>query len=139
MKAKTVYESIDDILKPKNQDDVLDSLKNLRQYQKDSLLFDKIVNHHRDDRNLDTIKLLLDAGADVNVMNTVNQPIIELAVQQRNLELVKLLLDRGANKYIWTTLQEALDMDFFDAVVLLRERYLELIKQRELKNKDYLK
>lgn len=47
--------------------------------------------------DLELVKLLLENGADVDEVNSIDSTPLNIAAQIGNLELVKLLLEKGAN------------------------------------------
>lgn len=71
------------------------------------------------------VKILLEAGADVNALSGEFPPL-NRAVSQGNTELVKILLDAGANVFQkdrqgWTSVQLAYNNDHKEIVRLLNE------------------
>lgn len=73
---------------------------------------------------IDTVKLLLSRGANVNVINQEGDGVLRVAVATGNIELVRLLLDKGAdvnakNPTGRTALTKATGKDRFEIAKLL--------------------
>ncbi|MEK0337324.1 MAG: ankyrin repeat domain-containing protein [Nitrosopumilus sp.] len=116
MQAKFVYEAIGDVLKPKSEEDIISSMKDLDR----NILFIKSIenrfllgvkmalergaNIHLADNDAlrwasenghyDLVKLLLDSGADVHAQNDY---ALRWASHHGHYDVVKLLIDNGAN------------------------------------------
>ena len=87
--------------------------KNKKEYQ--SLLNWTIMSpRSRNVATLEIIKMLIDNGADVNVLGSQHRTPLSLAVIDVDEPLVKLLLDKGANPWVgehgWTALVYASHM-----------------------------
>lgn len=67
---------------------------------------------------LAVVKLLIEAGADVNVVNKKGMSAIKQAVQSGNLEVVKLLQDRGAQHCPFHLFKIALSKGHVDIGIL---------------------
>ena len=77
---------------------------------------------------LDIVKLLLDAGAELNRRGLNGWTPLHYAVNQKNLDAVRLLLERGADpeQRTWiddrtSALEDAESSGFDEAVTLMRE------------------
>ena len=92
MRAKFIYESISDVFKPKSNEDILANLNNMDKNQLKSLLFNSaakgIVNN---------IKYLINAGVDINVVNTEGLTPLHVAAWCGQLNVVEELLKAGAD------------------------------------------
>jgi ankyrin repeat protein len=58
------------------------------------MLVDEIIGK---DGNIEIIKLLIDAGLDVNSVNEYGKSLINIAILNDNIELVKLLIEAGVD------------------------------------------
>lgn len=93
MKAKFVNEGF--VLKPKSEDEIVNVLSSLSQ---DELNY-KLLDASRDGQ-LSIVKMLLDAGADVNALNKYGDTPLLWASYNGHNEVVKLLLIAGADANI---------------------------------------
>ncbi|CAO3652793.1 unnamed protein product [Cunninghamella blakesleeana] len=59
--------------------------------------FGKIVHHAVTWNRIDALESLLNAGADVNVVNAMEETPLLVAVQQRKIDMVRFLLKHGAD------------------------------------------
>ncbi len=76
--------------------------------------------------NINTVKVLLNSNADVNIANINNETPLHCAVQDNHLEIVRLLLAAGANPNIIgcknkTPLDWAVWNDHKEMVILLKQ------------------
>lgn len=119
MIAKFVNESIDDILKPKSNDDISNSLSNLTQGELNDKLEDTILYSKNFETDYNIIKLLIDKGAEVSLFLAIrchvsvdilkllinskkynNNDLIEglmIASQKDFIEYVELFIQNGIN------------------------------------------
>ena len=73
---------------------------------------------------LKIVKILIDAGADVNIQNEEEDTPLHIATRWCNIKTIKLLLDSGAdvnikNKKGWTPLHSTLAIEYLDKLTLL--------------------
>ena len=71
--------------------------------------------------NLESLRLLLDAGADINAQNAEGATALGFAVYQDRLENLRLLLQAGAKDFNGCALEEAESKGHHEAAQLLRE------------------
>ena len=93
MKAKFIYESIRDYLKPKTEEELSKDLYNLSNDGLNKLLINCII----DDNNVERVKLLLKHGANVNTNDLSRKTPLMWACYKGNIKLIKILLKCGAN------------------------------------------
>lgn len=92
MKAKLVKESLDDLLKPKSEEDIVNYINNLNQEEKDKNLIDAAYNGQTN-----VIKLLIESGADINAKNIHGNTALIFASARGYLDIVKYLIEVGAD------------------------------------------
>jgi len=95
MRAKLVKENIgyiDNLFKPKSEEDIIKDLSNLSQEEKD----EKLIEASRIGQ-LDILKLLIKIGANVNAKDSYGYTPLLYASRYNKLEVVKLLLKAGAD------------------------------------------
>jgi len=92
MNARLVNESIDNLLKPKSDKDIIRDLSNLTQEEKDERLIDASRNGR-----LEEVKMLIEAGADINTKNEWEDTSLMFASYHGYIDLVKLLIEAGAD------------------------------------------
>ncbi len=86
--------------------------------------FTPLIAAAQDDRRLPMTKVLLDAGANLNVQDNYGETALERAANNGQTETVRLLLERGAqidikNKWGGTALTRAIGAGHVDVVRLL--------------------
>jgi len=92
MRAKLVCENIGNILKPKSKEDIIKDLGNLSQKEKNKNLFNAIFNN-----NIEEVKLLIEAGANVNAKDEYGYIPLIIASANNYKEIVKLLIEANVN------------------------------------------
>ena len=98
MKAKFIYESIEDYLEPKNNEEIINSISSLPKRELDTKLI-LAAN-----KGLTTIvKYLIKAGADINAKDGNGYNVLHRASINKHEQIVKILLDAGADVNIKTT------------------------------------
>ena len=123
MKAKFIYESIDNILKPKSEEDII---KELSKISKKDL--DKKFLYAIKFKLINQIDLLIKAGANVNFQRGKFTPL-HYAIFDEDINIIKMLLDKGANVNIKnsegeTPLKYALSISFHrDDIIDLLKKY----------------
>jgi len=126
MKAKLIKDNIgniDNLLKPKSEKNILKYLTKLYQMEKDEKLFDASI-----EGQLDIVKLLIKAGADINAKNEYGDTPLIVASRYNQMDIVKLLIKAGAdinikNKGGNTALMIAFRYGYEDIVDLLLKIY----------------
>jgi len=94
MKSKFIYESIESFLEPKSNEDIKKELSKLSKSELNDMLFTATYNGE----NSRKIKLLIDAGADVNNDDGfIDSTPLMNASQYGYKDIVKLILDSGAD------------------------------------------
>ncbi len=73
---------------------------------------------------IEIARMLIDAGADVNIQNEEEDTPLHIATRWCNIKTIKLLLDSGAdvnikNKKGWTPLHSTLAIEYLDKLTLL--------------------
>ena len=125
MRAKFIYESIDDILKPKSKDDIKNELSKLSKEELNDKLFyaslngdysvvEFLIKHNLVNINvqgnygdtalinasanghIDIVELLIKLGADVNIKDRYGDTALFYAVMHKYNDLCELLLKSGA-------------------------------------------
>jgi len=107
-------ESVRDLMKPKSEEDIKLSFRNLTQKEKDDKLLGASETAY-----LNVIKYLLKFGADINVKDMFGWTPLMYAVNSSDLETVKYLVEYGAdidikNNNGFNALMLALDADYLD-------------------------
>jgi ankyrin repeat protein len=121
MRAKLIKENIDDLLVPKSKEDIIKELSNLRQEEKNEKLIDAVY-----DGQLEIVKYLIEAGANINDQNKFNYTPLMIASINNRLNMVKLLIENGAdvnakNKYGKTAFIYAYNSRYYNLVELLKK------------------
>jgi len=92
VRAKLVKENIGNILRSKSEDDIIRDLSNLTQEEKDKKLLDSST-----EGQLEIVRLLIKAGADVNAKNFYGSTPLIYASMNGNIDIVKMLIEVGAD------------------------------------------
>jgi len=120
MRAKLVNENINDLLKPKSEEDIVGELNYLTQEEKNKKLFNAAK-----EGNKEAIKLLISVGVNLNAKNKNGETALMKASVNGNEDIVKLLIKIGAdinakNKYGSTALMYASANNYKEMVDLLK-------------------
>jgi len=92
MRAKFIYESLDDYLTPKSNEDIINGLSKLSQEELDNALSDEIIRN-----NNNNVKLLIKCGANVNSKDEQWITPLMWAVIFGFEDTALILIDNGAN------------------------------------------
>jgi len=92
MRAKLVCENIGGLFKPKSKENIIKDLSNLTKEKKG----EKLIEASYAGR-LDIVKLLIEAGADINIKNNYGVTSLMLASEGGYKEIVKLLIEASAD------------------------------------------
>ncbi|KAJ5903970.1 hypothetical protein N7504_006353 [Penicillium tannophilum] len=98
-------------------------------YERGDLLLSRILLKHGADFSIVNdilLKLLIDSGADVTVLNGNNGMVVNVAVDHGHLEVVRILIEKGvnikiANKQGWTPIISASSKGYLEVVRVLLE------------------
>jgi len=138
MRAKLVKENIGDIdnlFKPKSEDDIIRDLSNLTQKEKDK----KLINASMYGKQ-EVVKLLIEVGADINAKDSDGDTVLMYASQKDYyINVVKLLIKAGAdvnakNNFEETALMWASKNDNKEIVKLLIEAGADVNAKNKFKN-----
>jgi ankyrin repeat protein len=121
MRAKLINENIDDLFVPKSEEDIIKELSKLSQEEKNEKLFNAVEKDQ-----LDIVKLIVKAGADINAKNYANDTVLIWASAHDKLEVVKYLIKMGAdinikNKFGNTSLKYAIRNNKIEILTYLIE------------------
>ena len=113
---------IEDILTPKSRDDIIQELSKLNKIK----LNKKLRQFIQRNECLENIKLLIDAGADVNGFNTYKETPLMTAVCTRNLDVIIELLKHKIdinfkNEDNLNALDFAINYGYYDIIALLKQ------------------
>jgi len=92
MRAKLVKENINNLFKPKSEEDIIKKLNKLTQEEKDKKLFKSCIYGQ-----LDIVKMLIEAGANINVKDNGGDTALMRASVHGNEDIIKLLIEAGAD------------------------------------------
>jgi len=121
IEKKTNIKNNLNILKPKSEDDIIRDLSKLSQEEKNQKLIDASFYGY-----LDIVKILIEAGADVNTKNFFGYTPLLWASIYNHKEVVNLLIEAGAdinakNNYGYTALIYASGNNNKDIIDLLKD------------------
>jgi len=106
------------ILKPKSEEDIVRDLNKLTQEEKNRRLIETSIRGQ-----LDLVKLLIKAGASVNVKNKYGYTALMYASINNHLDIVKLLIKAGADINIKNNFG-------FDAIFYANDKIKDLLLQK---------
>jgi len=92
MRAKFIYESLEDVLSPKTQEQITNDISKLSQQELDDKLVTASWNDH-----VDVVKLLLKAGANIDVKSKYGWTALMHASYNGHVDVIRLLLEAGAD------------------------------------------
>ena len=114
VKAKFIYEAIDDILKGKSDEDIISSMENT------DLDLDKLLVKSSEVGFLPGVKKALEMGANIHAYNDY---VLQIASGNGHLDVVKFLLNNGADVHAYNdfALRSALEKSHLNVVDLLKK------------------
>jgi ankyrin repeat protein len=93
MRAKLIKESLDDILKPKSEEEILKNIINNNLNANDLLIAS--INA----KNLEGVKQAILNKANINLIVFLNQTPLDIAFRKKDKSIINYLLNNGAITY----------------------------------------